>query len=564
MSQGDWESGVATDIHICWAAALEFCEQKKDRDERWPKVFDKKDEEDFFQIAQNINKTRKEQKDDTLCVSGLFSWEKGMAPKELDETRVRNFARYYKSELTGLCAFLGGAVAQEVVKKFGKYKPISQWLHYDDQHLIKKIDDYNKFDPSTLGLSKTRYAWQVAILGKEWQETIGNWKVFLVGCGALGCEYLKGLSLMGVAAGKEGKIWVTDMDRIEVSNLSRQFLFRQDMVGKPKSTCGAKVVKAWNKDMEIESLEKFVGPKTEDFFDDDFWQGLNLCWNALDNVKARKYTDQRCLFYSKPLLESGTLGTKCNSEVILPHMTKSYNDGVEDDNNETQIAMCTLRNFPYLPLHCIEYAKQQTFSTNYIDFIEKYELFRKSKEEFVTTIDKEGQTAKLQVLTRIKELVEAQKGGVTFEKCVQFAFDQMVLAFRNNIKDLIHSYPEDKKTEGGKPFWSKTKRFPEVLDFSFDNKMAMDYLYNGANLYAFVFGLDYVRDRTKFADICKKMGLKNPEYSPKEMEAEEDEEEKPEGEEEEENKDKETKKKMKTWILMKMQTKLKQTNLKQH
>ena len=89
--------------------------------------------------------------------------------------------------------------------------------------------------------------------------------------------------------------------------------------------------------------EMFVGPKTEDFFDDDFWQNLNLCWNALDNVKARKYTDNQCLFYTKPLLESGTLGTKCNSEVILPNLTKSYNDGKESDENENQIAMCTLR-----------------------------------------------------------------------------------------------------------------------------------------------------------------------------------------------------------------------------
>merc|ERR1719361_1813846 len=161
------------------------------------------------------------------------------------------------------------------------------------------------------------------------------------------------------------------------------------MVGKPKSTCGAKVVQSWNKDMNIESLEKFVGPKTEDFFDDAFWENLDLCWNALDNVKARKYTDSRCLFYTKPLLESGTLGTKCNGEVVLPNLTKSYNDGVENDDNETQIAVCTLRNFPYLPIHCIEYAKEASFGANYVDYIEKYEEFRESKDGFLKKIEKE-------------------------------------------------------------------------------------------------------------------------------------------------------------------------------
>jgi len=36
---------------------------------------------------------------------------------------------------------------------------------------------------------------------------------------------------------------------------------------------------------------------------------------ALDNIDARLYMDQRCLFYQLPMLESGTLGTKGNTQV---------------------------------------------------------------------------------------------------------------------------------------------------------------------------------------------------------------------------------------------------------
>lgn len=39
---------------------------------------------------------------------------------------------------------------------------------------------------------------------------------------------------------------------------------------------------------------------------------------ALDNVDARLYMDQRCLFYQLPMLESGTLGTKGNTQVGVP------------------------------------------------------------------------------------------------------------------------------------------------------------------------------------------------------------------------------------------------------
>lgn len=49
--------------------------------------------------------------------------------------------------------------------------------------------------------------------------------------GAIGCELLKNLAMMGVACGEGGLIKITDMDQIEISNLNRQFLFRMNDVG---------------------------------------------------------------------------------------------------------------------------------------------------------------------------------------------------------------------------------------------------------------------------------------------------------------------------------------------
>lgn len=56
--------------------------------------------------------------------------------------------------------------------------------------------------------------------------------------------------------------------------------------------------------------------------------------NAVDNVKARLYVDGRCVWYGKTLFESGTLGTKCNSQVIMPKYTQSYGDS-QDPPEET-------------------------------------------------------------------------------------------------------------------------------------------------------------------------------------------------------------------------------------
>lgn len=68
-----------------------------------------------------------------------------------------------------------------------------------------------------------------------------------------------------------------------------------------------------------------VAPETEQtIFNDDFFEGLDVVCAALDNVEARLYLDQRCLFYHKPMLESGTLGTKGHTQVVVPGKTEHY------------------------------------------------------------------------------------------------------------------------------------------------------------------------------------------------------------------------------------------------
>ena len=74
--------------------------------------------------------------------------------------------------------------------------------------------------------------------------------------------------------------------------------------------------------------------------DDAFFDALDGVANALDNVDARVYMDRRCVFYKKPLLESGTLGSKGNVQVVLPHKTESYANSSTNDPPEKSIPMC--------------------------------------------------------------------------------------------------------------------------------------------------------------------------------------------------------------------------------
>jgi ubiquitin-activating enzyme E1 len=508
LMQERTESGLGIDALLAIDAVFQFNSCKS----RWPALGDLDDAKDVAELADGISTARTSAPNaGDLCYAQKVEWGFCQGePRDLDKARVRLFAQFFEAELVGFCSFLGGVVAQEAMKKIGKFTPISGWLIHEDYDLVRASEVSTMRTP----LFGSRFDYQISVLGKDFQSRIGSQKVFLVGCGALGCEYMKALALMGAGSGHGGKVTVVDMDTIEVSNLSRQFLFREDDVKHFKSTTAARVVKSWVPSMNVEALQARVGPDSEDFFNDDFWQNIDVCWNALDNVEARKYTDARCLMFGKPLLESGTLGTKNNSEVALPFVTQSYSDGGDGAGQENAIAMCTLRSFPYLPLHCIEMAKQQYFSELFQFGPQLYETFRRDPSEFFDQIEamKEPKE-RLKFLQYVKCQIQSQQSGsVDFGLCIRMAFDGMTDYFRNGILNVIHMADAAEKRDS-KPFWTGAKRKPRALEWGAhvsdpqQRAIAMEFLYATANMNAYVWGIEPIRNRGTFESLVASLKL---------------------------------------------------------
>lgn len=87
-------------------------------------------------------------------------------------------------------------------------------MHYESFEALPEV-------PVNRTLNNNRYDDMTAIFGNELVNNLSNVKTFLVGAGALGCEFIKLFALMGLACGPKGSVIVTDDDNIEVSNLNR-------------------------------------------------------------------------------------------------------------------------------------------------------------------------------------------------------------------------------------------------------------------------------------------------------------------------------------------------------
>ncbi|KAJ1929637.1 E1 ubiquitin-activating protein [Tieghemiomyces parasiticus] len=447
-----------------------------------------------------------EDADAVLALTKELAAVPGPTQTEVSDDLIRQFAYGAAGQLSPMAAFFGGIVGQEVLKACsGKFGPVMQHLYFDSLESLP-TEPLTKADCQPMG---SRYDGQIAVFGRAFQAKLADQRQFLVGAGAIGCEMLKNWAMMGLGTGPRGEVHVTDMDTIEKSNLNRQFLFRPSDVGHLKSDTAIRAVAVMNPDTvgHIVAHQDRVGPETERVYNDDFFEALDGVTNALDNVEARRYMDRRCVYYRKPLLESGTLGTKGNTQVVLPFLTESYSSS--QDPPEKTIPVCTLHNFPNVIAHTIQWARDR-FEGLFHQAPENVNLYL-TQPGFLEAIAKQGANER-EVVLNIKELLVDEKPRY-FEECVQWARLKFEKYFSNDIKQLLYNFPADAVTSSGQRFWTAPKRAPTPLTFDAADPLHLDFITSAANLYAAVYGLKAERDPATIRAMVTKVEV--PEFVPK-------------------------------------------------
>uniref|UniRef100_H2Z056 E1 ubiquitin-activating enzyme n=1 Tax=Ciona savignyi TaxID=51511 RepID=H2Z056_CIOSA len=405
---------------------------------------------------------------------------------ELDEKLIRQFSGSGQclSHTGGHWRNCGARSHEGNLACSGKFMPIKQYFYFDSLECLP--EDGTVADSASYQATGSRYDGQIAVFGKDFQKKLSSQHWFVVGAGAIGCELLKNFSMIGLGCKNEGSIYVTDMDTIEKSNLNRQFLFRTHDVQKLKSECAASAVKKMNPLARIVCHSNRVGPETEKVYTDNFFENLDGVANALDNVQARIYMDRRCVYYGKPLLESGTLGTKGNIQVVIPHSTESYSSS--QDPPEKSIPICTLKNFPNAIEHTLQF---EGLFRNSADTANQY----LTDAKFYERISRLPGSEPIFTLEAVYSALVKNRPA-DFGDCVKFARFRFQELYHNNIRQLLHNFPADQVNSSGALFWSGPKRCPHPLDFDPENSTHFDYVVSAANLHATMFGIPTSSDPT--------------------------------------------------------------------
>lgn len=193
-------------------------------------------------------------------------------------------------------------------------------------------------------------------------------KVLMVGAGGIGCELLKTLALSGFE-----DIHIIDMDTIEVSNLNRQFLFRQSHVGQSKAKVARDAVLRFRPHISITSYHANV--KDPDF-NVDFFKQFNVVLNGLDNLDARRHVNRLCLASDVPLVESGTTGFLGQVTVHVKGKTECYE--CQPKPTPKTYPVCTITSTPSKFVHCIVWAKDLLFAKLFGDKNQENDLNARS------------------------------------------------------------------------------------------------------------------------------------------------------------------------------------------
>lgn len=154
-----------------------------------------------------------------------------------------------------------------------------------------------------------RYSRQQKIVGENGQDLLAKKKVLIIGCGGLGGNLIENMLRIGV-----GTIVAADPDRFEESNLNRQLLSSEPLLGTLKAEAAKTRAAAVNKAVDFYAVAEPFSKENGD----SLVAGCDLVLDGLDNVKDRLVLEDICAQQNVPLVHGAILGELVQVGVVPP------------------------------------------------------------------------------------------------------------------------------------------------------------------------------------------------------------------------------------------------------
>lgn len=245
----------------------------------------------------------------------------------------------------------------------------------------------------------------------------GQSRVLMVGAGGIGCELLKNLVLTGYR-----EVHIVDLDTIDLSNLNRQFLFRQEHIKKSKALVAKEAAQKFNPNAKIVAHHANIKDAK---FNVGWFRDFKIVFNALDNLEARRHVNRMCLAADVPLIESGTTGFNGQVQVIKKGVTACY-DCVAKQVPKS-FPVCTIRSTPSQPIHCIVWGKSYLLN----------EMFGASEDQGALDNTESVDNAKeIAELKKEAEQLRRIRESIGTDNFSQMLFDKVFNADINRLRSM--------------------------------------------------------------------------------------------------------------------------------
>jgi len=146
-----------------------------------------------------------------------------------------------------------------------------------------------------------RYSRQLMLeeFGPQAQEKLQAAKVLIVGLGGLGSPAALYLAAAGV-----GELLLADDDKLHLTNLQRQILYRTGDLDQPKATVAKRELRRLNPLCDIVALtERLAGDGLRTAV-----AGVDLVLDCSDNMQTRHAVNQACVAVGKTLISGSAVG----------------------------------------------------------------------------------------------------------------------------------------------------------------------------------------------------------------------------------------------------------------